>query len=267
MFRKKCPAINILLKLPKFIPIFLLFRKMENPESSGNSREMQVAPTSWCHPAHRVHRLFALLLMCFLCFGELPNSNQYKLTINIISLLSLAVCNGVAVRYFVQDSSLETCKRETRFYVNFIICNDDPISDFLYLYFTGSYFCYDTPAALADNFKDDTHLNTSKFTLLYSIYSWPNVILCFIGGYLIDRYVWCLFANNTLYSMTHWTVPIYIMSTYCCHVCREIWPCFITVKINNNRNIKLHLRTTCITIRFPFSYCNELVCFINIAVI
>ncbi|KAL0894850.1 hypothetical protein ABMA27_013365 [Loxostege sticticalis] len=52
----------------------------------------------------------------------------------------------------------------------------------------GSYFCYDTPGALADNFKDDAHLNTSQFALLYSIYSWPNVILCFIGGYLIDRY-------------------------------------------------------------------------------
>lgn len=55
--------------------------------------------------------------------------------------------------------------------------------------FPGSYFCYDTPGALADNFKDDAHLNTSQFALLYSIYSWPNVILCFIGGYLIDRYV------------------------------------------------------------------------------
>lgn len=52
----------------------------------------------------------------------------------------------------------------------------------------GSYFCYDTPGALADNFKEDSHLNTSQFALLYSIYSWPNVILCFIGGYLIDRY-------------------------------------------------------------------------------
>ncbi|CAG9099040.1 unnamed protein product [Plutella xylostella] len=52
----------------------------------------------------------------------------------------------------------------------------------------GSYFCYDSPAALADNFKNDSHLNTSQFALLYSIYSWPNVILCFIGGYLIDRY-------------------------------------------------------------------------------
>lgn len=60
--------------------------------------------------------------------------------------------------------------------------------------FSGSYFCYDSPGALADNFKDDSHLNTSQFALLYSIYSWPNVILCFIGGYLIDRYVYDFFS-------------------------------------------------------------------------
>ncbi|XP_041985206.1 major facilitator superfamily domain-containing protein 1-like [Aricia agestis] len=51
----------------------------------------------------------------------------------------------------------------------------------------GSYFCYDTPGALGDHFKFDSGLNTSQFALLYSIYSWPNVVLCFIGGYLIDR--------------------------------------------------------------------------------
>ncbi|GBP60911.1 Major facilitator superfamily domain-containing protein 1 [Eumeta japonica] len=50
----------------------------------------------------------------------------------------------------------------------------------------GSYFCYDTPGALANYFKKDSHLNTSQFAWLYSIYSWPNVVLCFIGGYLID---------------------------------------------------------------------------------
>lgn len=53
--------------------------------------------------------------------------------------------------------------------------------------FPGSYFCYDNPAALQDNFKNDLGLSTTEFTMLYSIYSWPNVVLCFIGGFLIDR--------------------------------------------------------------------------------
>lgn len=51
----------------------------------------------------------------------------------------------------------------------------------------GSYFCYDNPGALQDDFKRDLNMTTSQFTMLYSIYSWPNVILCFIGGFLIDR--------------------------------------------------------------------------------
>ncbi|KZC04201.1 Major facilitator superfamily domain-containing protein 1, partial [Dufourea novaeangliae] len=50
----------------------------------------------------------------------------------------------------------------------------------------GSYFCFDNPGALQDNFKTDLQMSTSKFVLLYSIYSWPNIILCFIGGFLLD---------------------------------------------------------------------------------
>ena len=50
----------------------------------------------------------------------------------------------------------------------------------------GSYFCFDNPGALQDDFKVDLQMSTSKFVLLYSIYSWPNVILCFIGGFLLD---------------------------------------------------------------------------------
>lgn len=54
------------------------------------------------------------------------------------------------------------------------------------LLFAGSYFCFDNPGALQDDFKVDLQMSTSKFVLLYSIYSWPNVILCFIGGFLLD---------------------------------------------------------------------------------
>ena len=51
----------------------------------------------------------------------------------------------------------------------------------------GSYFCYDNPAALQDHFKKDLSISTATFTAFYSWYSWPNVVLCFLGGYLIDR--------------------------------------------------------------------------------
>lgn len=51
----------------------------------------------------------------------------------------------------------------------------------------GSYFCYDNPGALQTQVKRDMQVNTTKFMLLYAWYSWPNVILCFLGGFLIDR--------------------------------------------------------------------------------
>lgn len=58
----------------------------------------------------------------------------------------------------------------------------------MYLLFTGSYFCYDNPGALQDNFIDDMKISTAQFAQLYSWYSWPNVVLCFVGGFLLDRY-------------------------------------------------------------------------------
>ncbi|XP_062242323.1 major facilitator superfamily domain-containing protein 1 isoform X1 [Platichthys flesus] len=51
----------------------------------------------------------------------------------------------------------------------------------------GSYFCYDNPAALQTQVLQDLNLNTAEFMQLYAWYSWPNVILCFFGGFLLDR--------------------------------------------------------------------------------
>uniref|UniRef100_A0A7N8XTM7 Lysosomal dipeptide transporter MFSD1 n=1 Tax=Mastacembelus armatus TaxID=205130 RepID=A0A7N8XTM7_9TELE len=54
-------------------------------------------------------------------------------------------------------------------------------------FFPGSYFCYDNPAALQTELLQDLNLNTARFMQLYAWYSWPNVVLCFFGGFLIDR--------------------------------------------------------------------------------
>ncbi|XP_076197570.1 lysosomal dipeptide transporter MFSD1 isoform X1 [Aptenodytes patagonicus] len=51
----------------------------------------------------------------------------------------------------------------------------------------GSYFCYDNPAALQTQVQRDMMVNTAQFMALYAWYSWPNVVLCFFGGFLIDR--------------------------------------------------------------------------------
>lgn len=51
----------------------------------------------------------------------------------------------------------------------------------------GSYFCYDNVGALQNQITSDMRISTAKFASLYSWYSWPNVVLCFFGGFLIDR--------------------------------------------------------------------------------
>lgn len=64
-----------------------------------------------------------------------------------------------------------------RFFMLFLMCT---------LSF-GSYFVYDNPAALQKQIKEVMNVNSTQFMLLYALYSWPNVVLSMLGGYLIDR--------------------------------------------------------------------------------
>eukprot|EP00093_Oithona_nana_P014307 14307.XXX_1090838_1092743_1 [CDS] Oithona nana genome sequencing. len=50
----------------------------------------------------------------------------------------------------------------------------------------GSYFCFDNPGALQKEIKDAMGISTYQFSQLYAWYSWPNVILPIVGGYLMD---------------------------------------------------------------------------------
>jgi len=51
----------------------------------------------------------------------------------------------------------------------------------------GSYFCFDNPGALQREMKASMGISTAEFANLYSFYSWPNVVLPVIGGFLVDR--------------------------------------------------------------------------------
>mmetsp|Transcript_21572 Transcript_21572/g.18607 ORF Transcript_21572/g.18607 Transcript_21572/m.18607 type:complete len:222 (+) Transcript_21572:84-749(+) len=51
----------------------------------------------------------------------------------------------------------------------------------------GSYYCFDNPQALQKQIKDNFDIDNTSFGLLYSVYSFPNIILPLIGGLLIDR--------------------------------------------------------------------------------
>ncbi len=51
----------------------------------------------------------------------------------------------------------------------------------------GNYFCYDNPQALEDDLEKRIPLTTFDYDILYSVYSFPNIILPFFGGLLIDK--------------------------------------------------------------------------------
>ena len=57
------------------------------------------------------------------------------------------------------------------------------------LMLVGSYYAFDIPAALKtqiDSYFNDPDYYESYFSLLYTLYSIPNVIIPFFGGYLVD---------------------------------------------------------------------------------
>ena len=52
----------------------------------------------------------------------------------------------------------------------------------------GSYFCYDNPATLQIAIMETFDVSVAQYSLLYSIYSFPNIIIPIFGGKLIDKY-------------------------------------------------------------------------------
>ncbi len=52
---------------------------------------------------------------------------------------------------------------------------------------SGSYYCYDIPQILQTALMNGTSINAVQFDLLYSVYSFPNIILPLFGGIIIDR--------------------------------------------------------------------------------
>lgn len=58
----------------------------------------------------------------------------------------------------------------------------------------GNYYCYDNPAALINQMSTlmgEDHFE-QKYSLLYSVYSIPNMVLPFFGGYFVDKFGTCV---------------------------------------------------------------------------
>ena len=94
---------------------------------------------------------------------------------------SSATAEGAAVEFVSQPTCLgKLCDPRTLSHRMFILI-------FLAFLSFGSYFCYDNPAAMQEVFMEEMSLSNTQYMSLYGWYSWPNVIICFFGGILIDR--------------------------------------------------------------------------------
>uniref|UniRef100_A0A8C1UVW2 Major facilitator superfamily domain containing 1 n=1 Tax=Cyprinus carpio TaxID=7962 RepID=A0A8C1UVW2_CYPCA len=79
----------------------------------------------------------------------------------------------------------------------------------------GSYFCYDNPAALQTQVIQDMSLNTASFMQLYS---WPNVFLCFLFGFLLDR-VFGIRLGTIIFSLFVLVGQHFMFLCLCVSVC------------------------------------------------
>ena len=52
----------------------------------------------------------------------------------------------------------------------------------------GRYYAYDNPQALEVAIKTDLGVDNFAYNLLYSVYSIPNIIIPFVGGFIVDYY-------------------------------------------------------------------------------
>lgn len=87
----------------------------------------------------------------------------------------------------------------------------------------GNYFCYDSPSALEPPIESSMGVETSQFTSLYALYSWPNVVMCFFGGLLIDKalgirlgaivFLALLLAGQLLFSFGAFSGQFWMMQT------------------------------------------------------
>jgi len=55
------------------------------------------------------------------------------------------------------------------------------------MFLIGNYYCYDNPGPLKDTIKKVCGVNNAQFSLLYTVYSYPNIILPALGGVFLDR--------------------------------------------------------------------------------
>ena len=61
-----------------------------------------------------------------------------------------------------------------------------PVLCFACCFLIGSYFCYDNPGPIEKTMEADLNIPQTQWNLLYSVYSYPNIVLPIFGGIFLD---------------------------------------------------------------------------------
>lgn len=80
---------------------------------------------------------------------------------------------------FQTDLSTTSSSRTRRYIILILLC---------FLPFA-NYYCYSIPVGLQDHIQNDFNVTTTEYSVLYSVYAWPNIFMGLIGGYVIDRWL------------------------------------------------------------------------------
>lgn len=95
------------------------------------------------------------------------------------------------------------------------IKKENPISQWMVLlciclFPCGAYFVYDSPAALQRYFKPGLEITNSEYMSYYTWYSAPNIVMCIVGGILVDNvfgrrlgaviFCGCVFLGQLLFA-------------------------------------------------------------------
>ena len=77
-----------------------------------------------------------------------------------------------------------------------------------------SYYCIECIAGLEEKLIKIEHYDTTHYDFLFSVTAWPNVVLCLIGGILIDKIVgvrlgYILVVSIALFGQVMWILGIF----------------------------------------------------------
>ena len=67
----------------------------------------------------------------------------------------------------------------------------------------GCYFCYDNPSELEEKIQESFQVSQTQYSLLYSAYSMPNMIVPVCGGLVLGKIGkgWGLFIFSTIITI------------------------------------------------------------------